>query len=555
MNKIIFHRFLNERSSTNSLVQAATVCVLLLIASLAAYSPIIESYFVADDFGYVDLYMRQQLADMPRLFAADWSQGIWGFNLRELRPVIALSFMWDALLWGADPLGYHLTNLFVHSASSALVFFTLRRLLEADLTTSALAAVLFAVHPVHVEAVSWVSGRSELISIFFYLSSFLTFGIYRSVERTRYYILSLTLFVLGLFSKEMVMSLPLMLVAYDVVCHRTTIVSRQIKWWLPHICYFTILVLYLCLRKLIFENALRNINIPDFVLRQGEYLSYLFPPLNMLVGNVRSGWLLLLWTVLLFAFTLLLLLHRGARSRAQAMLAGVARPALFFGIVWYLISIIPLAATYRSDRHLYLPSFGLCVAVGIILPRIVTKRWMVKLVFAVLIAMCSAGSLYYAVRWRQAAQISRQMRDDMQQLVRDVPEGSGIIFVNTPGTYQGKYVWAWATPFVLRKPFSDSDIYSRFHVLEAPSSYCCLWAQDRLSVVLDFINQPVDSYLIYLDEMKRLTKTPLPKEQVKDLLNSIVVLEQRTDVQNKTFKNPEVLIANWEELWKPHIKP
>ena len=538
----------------NSLVQVAAVC-LLLFTSLTVYSPIINSYFVADDFGYVGLYIRQQLMDIPRLFTADWSQGIWGFNLGELRPMIALSFMWDALLWGNNPLGYHLTNLLVHSASSALVFFTLRRLLGADLTASTLAAILFAVHPVHAEAVSWISGRNELISTFFYLSSFLAFGIYRSVERIRYYVFSLILFVLGLFSKEMVMSLPLMLVAYDVVCHRTTIVSRQIKWWLPHICYFTILVLYLCLRKLIFGNALRNINIPDFVLRQGEYLSYLIPPMDMLAGSVRSRWLFLLCAVLLFALSSLLLVHRKARNRAQVILAGVVHPALFFSVVWYLISIIPLISTYRSARHLYLPAFGLCISIGLLLPRIVTKRWMIIATFAVLIAVCSAESLYYGVRWRQAAQLSRQMRDDLQQIVQDVPEGSGLILVNTPGVYQGRFVWAWATPFVLRQPFSDSDIYSRFRVLDAPSSYCCLWARDKPTVVFDFINQPVDSYLIYLDETKHLTKTHLPKERVSDLLSSIVVLEQNTGTQNTTFKNPESLIENWEALWKPHVKP
>lgn len=537
----------------NSFVYVVAVC-LLLFTSLAVYSPIINSYFVADDFGYVGLYIRQQLVDVPRLFAADWSQGIWGFNLGELRPMIALSFIWDAFLWSNNPLGYHLTNLLVHGASSALVFFTLRRLLGADLTASTLAAVLFAVHPVHVEAVSWISGRTELISTFFYLSSFLAFGSYRAVERTRYYVFSLLLFVLGLFSKEMVLSLPLMLVAYDVVCHRPTIANRQIKWWLPHIGYFTILALYLCLRKLIFGNALRNPDIPDFVLRQGEYLSYLFPPMDMLVGSVRSRWVLLLWAVLLFALSLLPLVHSKARRRAQVALAGVVHPALFFSVVWYLISIIPLISTYRSARHLYLPSFGLCIAIGLLLPRIVTKRRMVTVTFAVLIAVCSAELLYYAVRWQQAAQLSRQMRDDLQQIVQDVPEGSGLILVNTPGSYQGRFVWAWATPFVLRQPFSDSDIYSRFRVLDAPSSYCCLWAQDKPSVVFDFINQPVDSYLIYLDETKHLTKTHLPKERVSDLLSSIVVFEQSTDAPG-AFKNPEALIENWEALWKPYVKP
>jgi len=542
-----------KRFSTNPSVQAAVAC-LIIFTSLAVYAPVLNSYFVADDFGYVGLYVRQHLADVPGLFAADWSQGIWGFNLGELRPVVALSLMWDARLWGSDPLGYHLTNLLVHGASSALCFFTSRRLVGADLTTSTLAAVLFAVHPAHVEAVSWVSARTELISAFFYLSGFLTFGLYRSGRKTWCYSLSLVLFILGLFSKEMVVSLPLMLVAYDVVFHHRAGAGRRIKWWLPHAGFFTVLLLYLCLRKLIFGSPLRGGNIADFVFRQGEYLSYLFPPLDMFVGSVRSRWVLLLWAAILSALGMLLLFGRRARGWAWEILAGAGRPVLFFGVVWYLISIIPLVSTYRSARHLYIPSFGLCVAVGVLLPRALSKRRVMIMTFAMLIAVCGAETAYYAVRWRQAAQLSQEMRDDLQRLVRDVPEGSGLILVNTPGFYQGRYVWAWATPFVLRPPFSDTDIYSRFRVLEAPGSYCCSWARDKPSAVSGFIDRPVDSYLIYLDRAQHLTKTYLPKEQVRNLLGGTVIPERGADTQTKAFKNAESLVENWEALWRPYLK-
>jgi hypothetical protein len=79
----------------NSLVQVAAVC-LLLFTSLTVYSPIINSYFVADDFGYVGLYIRQQLVDVPRLFTADWSQGIGTQNTTFKNPE-SLIENWEAL--------------------------------------------------------------------------------------------------------------------------------------------------------------------------------------------------------------------------------------------------------------------------------------------------------------------------------------------------------------------------------------------------------------------------------------------------------------------------
>lgn len=109
----------------------------------------------------------------------------------------------------------------------------------------------------------------------------------------------------------------------------------------------------------------------------------------------------------------------------QSLGAGAAPVALFFGVAWYLISITPLVSTYRSARHLYLPSFGLCVAASLLLSRALSRRRVLTAVFAVLVAVCGAETLYHAARWRQAAQLSRQMRDDLQELVRGCRRGAG----------------------------------------------------------------------------------------------------------------------------------
>lgn len=190
-------------------------CLLLGALCFAAYALILTSYFVGDDFGYVQLYHRTSLSAWPTLFVADWSQGIWGSQLRELRPLIALAYLWDAFVWGANPLGYHLTNVLFHALNTVLVFLLARLLTQANCALALLAALLFALHPVHVEAVVWVVARTDLISTFFYLGSLLLFVLYRRSRWRGHYLAALSLFLLGLFSKEMVISLPLLLLAYD----------------------------------------------------------------------------------------------------------------------------------------------------------------------------------------------------------------------------------------------------------------------------------------------------------------------------------------------------
>ncbi|MBA3320975.1 MAG: hypothetical protein H0T45_05950 [Pyrinomonadaceae bacterium] len=236
-------------------------------------------------------------------------------------------------------------------------------------------------------------------------------------------------------------------------------------------------------------------------------------------------------------------------------ITGSRRALLFFGAAWYALSILPLAATYTSPRHLYLPSFGLCVALGLWLSRAGTRhRVALTVVLAAFIALSAAYLFRKGWQWRQAAQLSERMRDDLQQIVREVPDGSGLILVNTPGFERGLFVWAWATPFVFREPFSDSDLPRRFRVIDAPSSYCCQWAQDKVPALRDLMAHPVDSYLIYLDENRRLNKRHLPRDAVRTLLGRLLDPNPGGVTKDGNVENAGLLAADWELFWRAHLK-
>src|SRR5262245_40637174 len=141
----------------------------ILTAGLYLYRSCLRGYFLADDFGYLQLYSNTGLSKFPSLFAADWSQGIWGSDLQELRPLTGLTYWIDVRIWGTNAFGYHLASLMFHTLAIAAVYLLVvevfRALAKPALSeyaihaSAALGAFLFLVHPAHVEAVAWIAGR------------------------------------------------------------------------------------------------------------------------------------------------------------------------------------------------------------------------------------------------------------------------------------------------------------------------------------------------------------------------------------------------------------
>ena len=166
-----------------------------------------------------------------------WSNLRWMFStnlMGHYMPVTWITYALDYLLWGLDPFGYHLTNLALHAANTALVYVIALRLFRAVWAIpeganpdrlrigAALTALLFGVHPLRVESVVWITERLDLICGFFYLLAVLMY--LRSVEAEstdvgqsrRYYWAAVGMFVLALLSKSMAVTLPVVLLVLDV---------------------------------------------------------------------------------------------------------------------------------------------------------------------------------------------------------------------------------------------------------------------------------------------------------------------------------------------------
>ena len=148
------------------LLKTAAGVVLLLVMVASAYWPAVSGDFVWDDDSYVS---RNVL-----LSRGDGLSKIW-FEIGatpQYYPLVFTSFWFEYRLWGLNPAGFHLVNICLHALSAVLLWRILR---ELNIGAAWLAAALFAVHPVHVESVAWITECKNTLSALFYLLSALCY--------------------------------------------------------------------------------------------------------------------------------------------------------------------------------------------------------------------------------------------------------------------------------------------------------------------------------------------------------------------------------------------
>jgi tetratricopeptide (TPR) repeat protein len=127
--------------------------------------------------------------------------------MRSYRPVRTLSYTFEYWIWGENPFGFHLTNVLLHAAAVAVFFFLVRRI-TGKLMTALVAAAIFAAHPLQTDAVSYVSGRRDVLFALFYFAAFLSYLNYSSKRSIKSLLMFAAFWGLSLMSKEMAVSLP-----------------------------------------------------------------------------------------------------------------------------------------------------------------------------------------------------------------------------------------------------------------------------------------------------------------------------------------------------------
>lgn len=202
-------------------IQVAITVLLLAVALVYANS--LMAYFAGDDASVIEKNdFVKSWSNLPKLFTRDYlrtnsqpgplpTPGL-GSGEKSYRPVVTLSYFIDYSVWKLNPFGYHLNNLILHLVNVLLVYVFVR-LLIGDGFTAFFAALFFGIHPVNSETVCSVGFREDLLSFLFFMLGLILYMIKK--RNPRYYSYSLVAFLLALFSKEMALTMPLLIVAYD----------------------------------------------------------------------------------------------------------------------------------------------------------------------------------------------------------------------------------------------------------------------------------------------------------------------------------------------------
>jgi protein O-mannosyl-transferase len=310
-------------------------------------------------------------------------------NAQEWYPLTSISHMLDWQLYGSKAGGHHLTNVVLHAATAIFLFLVFRSMTGA-LWPSAFVAAVFAVHPLRVESVAWVTERKDVLSgLFFMLTiwAYLRYAQKRglgsssafSFLRAPFYWLALLLYALGLMAKTMLVTLPFVLLLLDywplgrfqspqsaVHSRRTPARNSQIVNRILEKLPFLVLAAAACVATILAQrNAIGSVQEYDFPSRisnalvaYADYLRQMLYPVGLAVFYPHPGNRLPVWRIGLSALVLLFI--------SVGVMAGRRNhPYLLVGWLWYLgmlvpvIGLIQVGAQARADRYTYLPQIGL----------------------------------------------------------------------------------------------------------------------------------------------------------------------------------------------------
>lgn len=363
--------------------------VLPVLAAIVAFSGTLGHQLVMEDQSILD-YVRTIVSDQGvlSLLSAEFRLSLVGGSMGYYRPIVLFSLWLDSHLVAVCPYAFHFTNIVLHGAVTWILYFVLLEMLGSRFGATA-GAFLFAVHPIHVESVAFVSGRTDLWAAFFVLAhAYLWLQERRGAPGPVWSRRGIAFgcYILGSLSKETALLAPAVLILFDGLCVRHP--EGHVKgWWQRNRAWFVLwstgLLAVVLLRLLVVRVGFGGEQGPEMQtaistggwgmipLKLAFYLKLLVLPwpLNPFWEADRLDWG---WVVVAcsLVFVVLCLLGAGKRQRHVGV----------FAIVWTVafllpaLGLVPIQGAVVAERFLYLPSVGLALAVGSLLATKETLR-------------------------------------------------------------------------------------------------------------------------------------------------------------------------------------
>lgn len=369
-------------SKTMRTLRAVLVGFLLVLMTLALYWPVQSFDFVNyDDEIYVTNNRHVQgglsLRGLGWSFA-NMDAGFW-------QPIVWLSYMIDYQLFGLNAGAFHWTSVLIHCADTVLLFLAWRAITGA-LWCSALVALLFAIHPLHVESVSWVSQRKDVLCGFFWILTMGAYTRYVKQPTIRRYLLVLFSFVLGLLSKPMIVTLPFVLLLLDYWPLRRLAKAETIfdRWTAAVPAFMRTSSIRLVAEKVPLVLLSIAAGAITYVAEHqvGAVKSLEAYPLGVRLSNALVSYVLYIWKMIWPVDLAVFYPHTGMPPIWQVLASAallvtvtgfvwhtrLRAPYLAVGWFWYLITLLPVIGIVQigshamADRYTYIPLVGLFIA-------------------------------------------------------------------------------------------------------------------------------------------------------------------------------------------------
>jgi protein O-mannosyl-transferase len=425
--------------------------LVLLIA--AAFEPLRHNGFtVYDDNDYIreNTYVKSGLT---------WQSVTWAFTsgrASNWHPLTWLSHMVDIELFGLNPLGHHLHNLLLHTASTVLLFWLLY-IMTGSVWPSAFTAMVFGIHPLRVESVAWAAERKDVLCMLFFMLTVAAYLYYVKRGSIGRYMLVMLCFALGLMAKPMLVTLPIVLLLLDIWPLKRTQnfidkrnPQKQTMSFLNLIAEkipLLLLVMTSCIVTYTVQKAGGSVNdislqtrIVNALFSYLAYLGKIFWPHNLAalypfpVGPYPL-WKPVAGSILLFVLSGIAVYYYSRKSW------------LFTGWFWYVVTLIPTIGLIQvgnqamADRYTYLPSIGIVIMLSWSVVQ-VSAKWRHQTLIIGTLTIVAAIAMITTTRHQL-----RFWKDDVSlfEHALAVTENNAVMQNNLGGTFwkQGKEAQAF----------------------------------------------------------------------------------------------------------------
>lgn len=394
-----------NRNRTDVLLACAVLAGLVLFAFIGAT----DCGFVFDD----GIYILDNLQVLSGLNSSTAGWAFRTFHTGNWHPLTWLSHATDVQLYLLNPIGHHLTSILLHVANAILLLLVLKAL-TGSLWRSALAAAVWAVHPLRLESVAWVAERKDVLAGFFGLLALLWYvGYARGPSLGRYTLVVIAL-VAGLMAKPMLVTLPVLLLLLDhwplgreqAESGKGLIKRGRLIWEKVPIMFVAAAA---GIVTMVAQRGAGNVadSLPlgqraaNAVVAYAVYLRKMVWPTDLAVYYPHPGPHIPEWQV----------------AACAALLAGVTvlaialrhrMPQVFVGWVWYLVTLIPVIGLVQvgdqamADRYTYLPMIGLLIAVVWSLPELTgaTRGAVAAVPALIVLVLLTAQTRHDIAYWR-----------------------------------------------------------------------------------------------------------------------------------------------------------